>query len=191
MMILLSGDPGTGKTTICQEVVSLCRDRAIPCAGILSLPLVDSDGVRTGILAQDIASGARQVLARTETSGAVRVGHYTFEPDTVNWAVSALRKALKSEAQLLIIDEIGPLELWFGNGFAPVLPDIAAWERHLLIVVRDWLVPPLTRAIGATHPTCEFHLTLENRDELAEQILQTIAPPQGQGHPLAVSSRVD
>lgn len=176
MVLLLCGAVGTGKTTVCQKVVNLCRQRGLPCAGILSLPQLDGQGEREGILAQDVATGDRWLLARRAAAGDVCIGQYAFEQEAVQRAVVVLQNAAKSDAALLIVDEVGPLELWLGQGFAPLLPEIARTGKHVLIVVRDGLVPLFLETVEVKQTVYPFCLTPGNRDELPKRMVETIDP---------------
>ncbi|NIO69871.1 MAG: hypothetical protein GTN71_12785, partial [Anaerolineae bacterium] len=76
--------------------------------------------------------------------GGPRVGPYSFDPAALDRALRVLRRAATTGCDLLMVDEIGPLELEQGKGFAPIL-DLLPVEgpTHTLIVVRPALLDPL------------------------------------------------
>jgi nucleoside-triphosphatase THEP1 len=160
----------------------------------------DSHGVKVGFEVVDVGSGERWPLARTddpstsrrgkrspeqsrrivEPSGqrrqldGPRVGPYSFDPDGLARALRVLREAISAQCDLLVIDEIGPLELEQGEGFAPIL-DLLPVEApmHTLIVVRPALLDPLLRYLRDTQCSV-FSVTEENRDELPLRIVEKL-----------------
>lgn len=176
-MLLLTGEVGSGKTTVCQRVVEGCRLLDIPVAGLLSLPLVGPQGQRLAIQAVDLTTGAREVLARLGESEGTRLGPYTFAPEAVRWALAVLERDVAAPG-LLLVDEIGPLELWRGEGLAPALPPLrrrAEEGKPLLLVVRTGFIAPLLRAMAPlTCPVGIFRVTARTRDLLPQWILAAL-----------------
>jgi len=173
----------------------------------------DSHGVKVGFEAVDVGSGERWPLARTddpstsrsgersheqsrrivEPSGqrreldGPRVGPYSFDPDGLARALRVLRGAISAQCDLLVIDEIGPLELEQGEGFAPIL-DLLPVEvpTHTLIVVRPALLDPLLLRLRETSfatPSKIFSVTEGNRDDLPLRIVEAL---WGDQHPCSV-----
>jgi nucleoside-triphosphatase THEP1 len=119
-----------------------------------------------------------------------RVGHYSFDPNALARALKVLRRAcpepldcardkLRRRAatagcDLLMVDEIGPLELEQGEGFAPIL-DLLPVEgpTHTLIVVRPALVEKLCQRLNGIEFVV-FHTTEANRDELPRRIVEKL-----------------
>jgi nucleoside-triphosphatase THEP1 len=159
--VILTGERGAGKTTMCLALAALSpRYR-----GLVSPPLVDGAGNRVGFAARCLATGEEWVLGRSDADlDGPRLGKFSFSSAGIARAVQCLRRVLAlsvdgGEAgsggdadprQVVVVDEIGPLELEHGEGFAPVLPLLAA-AGHLVLVVR----PSLTDAIAALVPRHE------------------------------------
>jgi len=162
--ILLTGRRGVGKTTVCQAVAELARRRGYRPGGVITPALYDSYGAKAGFEAVDVGSGERWPLARTaQEMGGPWVGPYSFDPAALDRALKVLRRAAIAgtgatnrrnsavPCDLLMVDEIGPLELEQGQGFAPIL-DLLPVEgpTHTLIVVRPALLDPLLLHLRAT-----------------------------------------
>ena len=75
-----------------------------------------------------------------------------------------------------VIDEIGPLELHRGGGFAPVLPLLRV-AKDVLIVVRGELVQDVLSYLGGHRYRC-FNLTESNRDRLPTEIVSFFTDPR-------------
>ena len=143
-VFILSGDRGIGKTTKLEEVVRLLRSDGIEPRGFLS-PVVRDHDDRLGYDLQVLGEGTRIPLARmgsTEgaSGGTTRTGPFTFFADAVHAGRAELDRARAHPTALVIIDEVGPLELQ-GLGWAPaLLPLIIARAHPLVLVVRPSLV---------------------------------------------------
>jgi nucleoside-triphosphatase THEP1 len=171
-----------GKTTVCQVVAELARRRGYRPGGVITPALYSSHGAKLGFEAVDVGSGERWPLAHTDQKmGGPRVGPYSFDPTGMARALKVLERAISAGCDLLMVDEIGPLELEQGEGFAPILELLpsAAMEsrptaiRNLLIVVRPALLDQLLRHLRGTQCSI-FSVTEENRDELPLRIVEKL-----------------
>nr|NIO68125.1 hypothetical protein [Anaerolineae bacterium] len=123
----------------------------------------------------DVGSGERWPLARTDQElGGPRVGPYSFDPAALDRALKVLRRAISARCDLLMVDEIGPLELEQDQGFAPIL-DLLPVEgpTHTLIVVRPALLDPLLLHLRDIEWSI-FDVTEQNRDELPLRIVEEL-----------------
>ncbi|MBC7223726.1 MAG: DUF2478 domain-containing protein [Anaerolineae bacterium] len=187
-MVLLTGAIGSGKTTACLGVVALCRAQGIPVGGLLSLAVRDAAGQRVAIQVEDLATGRQRILARVGEGAGDRIGSYVFSGDAVAWALDALR-ARRDADGLLVVDEVGPLELWEGKGLAPALTDLrhrAERGGPLLVVVREGLVGSFLGTMVPIHrPIHIFRVALHTRDDLPRRIFGAL----GLGHAQAARAR--
>ena len=120
--------------------------------------------------------------------GAPRVGPYIFDPAGLARALRVLRRAatlrpfdklrtLQAQdtaagCDLLMVDEIGPLELEQGEGFAPILELLPVeGPTHTLIVVRPAFVDQLLLHLRIQSLQV-FSVTEENRDKLPLRIVE-------------------
>ena len=178
LVALLSGEIGAGKTTVCQRVVALARSRGMTCGGLLTPALIEN-GRKVGIVGVDLGSGERRVVARTDRDlGGPCVGCYHFTADAFAWANATLASAVETECDLLVVDEMGPLELVQGGGLAPALDLLCAVPRAL-VVVRISLVDALRRRlesvkrakVPAVPPEVRvFVTTASSRDRLPDEV---------------------
>ncbi len=176
---LLVGEIGAGKTTAAGRVAGLVLRRGWTCGGLLAPAMHDACGQKIGIWGLDVAGGERRPLARTDRDlGGPAVGDYSFDGTALDWAVGVIESAL-GRCDLLIVDEIGKLELWQGIGLAPILPRLAAGEAPCaLIVVRASLLAELRATLTGIEPVV-FHLDRSNRDTLPSQIVDRLLGGMG------------
>jgi len=117
---LLSAPSGAGKTTFCLRRAEQARAAGWQVSGILCPPVFQG-GVKTGILVQDLRSGETRPLAvsslsQTELSTFnLPLGQWLFDSSALAWGNEVLAAALPCD--LLIVDELGPLELMRGEGW--------------------------------------------------------------------------
>lgn len=151
MFILLTGKGGQGKTTACWKALPGLRSSGLQLAGFISPPLLDAAGKKTGIEMLDLATGEHHtfahVVSRDENPD---IGVYRLEADAIDWARGVLAAALLSDIDWLVIDEIGPLELHRGGGFAFAIEPLSDAERipNAIVIVRQELVDELSERIG-------------------------------------------
>jgi nucleoside-triphosphatase THEP1 len=72
------------------------------------------------------------------------VGDYTISRDGILFACDAIKRAVESRCGLVVIDEVGPLELR-GKGLMPTVELALASPVNVLIVVRSSLKGALQR----------------------------------------------
>jgi nucleoside-triphosphatase THEP1 len=171
---LLTGPVGAGKTTVAERVVGLARQQGLHSGGLLAPAMKNACGQKAGIWGVDAASGERRLLARTDrTLGGPEVGPYSFDEEALAWSVGVVEAGLA--ADLVVVDEIGKLELWRGTGLAPVLPRLAAGEaRRALVLVREGLREELEARLAPARVVV-FRIDAQNRDDLPRRIVEAFS----------------
>ncbi|MCX8181086.1 MAG: NTPase [Thermofilaceae archaeon] len=107
--ILVTGRPGIGKTTAVLRAVHHLRSTGLVIGGFISRE-ERREGTRVGFIMIDLMTGEEAYLARVG-EGRPRVGKYVVLVDELDrLGVGAILTALNS-ADVVIIDEIGPMEL--------------------------------------------------------------------------------
>lgn len=143
-LVVVTGGRGAGKTTWCSGLVDEARARGVAVAGVLS-PHVLDDGVRVAIELVDVVTGERRRLASGRGAGAPPSSHlprarWIFDDDALSWG-NAVLDHIPPEADLLVLDEMGVLELQHGVGLASGLALVdARRHRTACVVVRPELV---------------------------------------------------
>ena len=148
MIIILSGPVHAGKTTFVEKSLQRWASRGLAFGGFLSIAVLNTPGeIEYDLL--DLKEGRRlPFLRRSGDAGWERIGPFYFIPSTFEVARSLILRASPSE--LLIIDEVGPLEL-AGRGLWPVLKDVLANPAlRTLLVVREEILEEFVGKLG--HP---------------------------------------
>jgi len=146
---LVTGDRGAGKTIFCRAVVEAARALPGPpdVAGVLS-PRRYEAGVQVGIEAEDLRTGRRRLLARIREPGEVPLSEVTrlwsFDPEALVWGNEVLASAVPCD--LLVVDELGPLEFEQGRGWPAGLAAVDSGSfTGALVVVRSGLLAAARR----------------------------------------------
>ena len=173
-IVVVTGELGCGKTTVCGRVVALARAQGMVVAGVLTLARF-ADGLKAGLDVEDLRTGRRRLLAERDCpSGGPQTGMWHFYADGLSWGEEALSRT--APCDLLIVDELGPLELIQGQGWTVGLDVLLAGGYRLaLAVVRPALLPCFLARLG--DPTARgsagpiVTVTEANRDTLPAEII--------------------
>lgn len=162
MVIVVTGEIGIGKTTVCRKLVELLRNQGHDCGGILTYKAPDQ-----GIIIEDIESGAVETLASvTNVYDGPRTGKYFFNRQGIEFGVAAINRG--AAASVLIVDEIGYLELR-GEGFANILGLLKKGKvKDCVLVIRRELLPDFLPQLPAQPLVCEA--TTNSRNRLPREI---------------------
>lgn len=186
-IVILTGKRGAGKSTICSKTVDLAQARGYTCGGIVTLrrtaPGCATDcrdvlDVRTGLSRQFTVHAEPELSV---ASSAVVQGRFRFDPQTLAWAEDVLAQAAPSH--LLVVDELGPLEIIRGQGWQKAFEVLnRGGFRLALVVVRPELVDQACLRLPPA-PTTTLAVTRYNRDALPGKIVETLVQQPASGVP--------
>ncbi len=170
-VLLLTGQIGSGKSTVAARVAALAKERGLRCDGLLCQARLDERGRKVGIDGLRLGTGERRLLADRDLSRpGLRYGIWRFEPGAMEWSLGLLLDAIRQRPDVLVVDEIGPMELLENRGLAPVIPELAAGKVPLAIVlVRRGFLDALAERLAGCQVKV-YEVTQATRDALPEQI---------------------
>ena len=160
---LLTGAPGTGKTTIIRAVISASKAKT----GGFYTQEIRQGTARLGFEIVTL-DGSRAALAHVDIRGPQRVGKYGVDVASLDRvAVPAMRRAIR-ECDIVVVDEIGKMEL-LSPAFREVLLEALNSERRLVGTV---MLQPHPFADKVKHdPRVEVLLVSKaNRDQVLDKV---------------------
>jgi len=172
-VLLLTGNPGVGKTTVLTMAVNTLKEKGICVGGMLSRE-ARADGKRVGFEILDLSSGRRGWLAHVNQKAGTQVGKYHVNLNDLELiGAKAIVDAVEN-CDVIAIDEIVPMEL-FSEKFKEAVRK--ALERHkpVLAVVHGKVGDKLINEAKKLEGSAIFTVTQENRDTLPEVIAKEIS----------------
>jgi len=134
--LVITGPIGSGKTRTATFLAGELRANYTTVGGIVS-PRVLEYGLTTGYMVRDLLTGEERQLC-TENPPGIRFRRFYFSPTALEFANAAVARAGR-ETEVVIVDEVGPLELG-GSGMAPGVRQALRGGAFLIMCVRPWLV---------------------------------------------------
>ena len=165
MLFILTGDIRTGKTTWLEARVRELEAAGVPVRGVLA-PGVWRDGEKVGIENVLLPSHERVLLATPAEDGCSTGLGWDFDADAlarVNTHLTELAAASGNmRGGLLVIDEIGPLELRCSGGLTAGLELLdagpaPAWP-HALVIARATLAEEVAAHLEPVWGRCALIL---------------------------------
>ena len=171
-LLLLTGDPGVGKTTVLLGIVEALKVRGYKVGGMVSRE-VRSHGRRIGFEILDLAGGGSGWLAHVGQKTGPQVGKYRVnlkDLDTIG--AGSIIKAVEN-SDVIAVDEIGPMEL-FSEGFKDAIRRAVESGKIVVGVIHSRVRHSLTDDLRTRKDTEVFRVTYENREILDTTITKKI-----------------
>ena len=168
--ILITGLPGTGKTTLIKNLSEELG--SFSPIGFYTAEIRDK-GVRKGFELISL-DGKRKLLSHRELKSPYRIGSYRVDVKGFEEFFASISWSDPS-ARLVIIDEIGKMEC-LSNKFKKLLIEVLDSEKGLIATIA-LKGSGLIAAVKERQDVKLFTMTKSNRDSLLYEILGEITPP--------------
>lgn len=173
-LIFLTGQLGVGKTSarVLRRTVEELRKRGYKMGGMLSSERREG-GVRVGFEIIDFNSGRRGWLAHINQPVGPHVGKYRVNLNDLNEiGASSILEAIRN-ADIIIVDEIGPMEL-FSSTFKDAVLQAAKSGKTMLGTIHQRAQDPLITMIKSNRDVEILEVTYENREQLHNLIIDRV-----------------
>jgi nucleoside-triphosphatase THEP1 len=149
---IISGKISGGKTTFTKKLAVELIKHNIPAGGIISEKFI-SDSQILGYNLIDIETNESVILLRLSNEAEKeRIGRFEIIADGFERGVAILSRMRLSDKKLIIIDEVGVLELGDKGWSACITEILKTSEKHLLITVRENYVEKVIRKWNLIEP---------------------------------------
>ncbi len=144
-VVIVTGDVRQGKTTFTGQLVKILREKGIRTGGFLATGIQEY-GQRTGFNLLDLKTGREFPLCSTiPDENRIRYGRYYFDPQAFEEGRFLISPENLRDCDLVIIDEVGPLEL-NNQGWNEPIEQLCSVKKPLqLWIIRKSLVKAASR----------------------------------------------
>ena len=168
--LLITGRPGVGKTTVIHKLAASLGQRA----GGFYTEEIRGPGGRKGFRLVTLPAGGREaVMAHVDIRSRNRVGRYGVDVAALDSAgVAAIRAAIQA-CDVIVVDEIGKMEMFSGEFRGAVLKAMSSDKIVVATVMQqnhDWVV-----ALKGMPQVTVWQVTEKNRNDLPARVVQWIA----------------
>ena len=124
----------------------MARSRGLSVGGVVTLSQEDN-GVATKVV-RNVQTGDERLLGQfVDVTGDPLIEHWQFSDEAIAWGEQVLRAAVPCD--ILIVDELGPLELVYGRGWHTAIDILrTGCCRMALVSVRPLLLTELKERVG-------------------------------------------
>jgi nucleoside-triphosphatase len=138
---IISGEIGAGKTVLCASLIKAFEDLGWQISGLRS-PAIMEAGNKTGIAVENLSTKEiRQLAVHDYKPDGLEDEpiHWTFDPQVLMWGNQVFTQAVPTD--LLVVDEIGPLEMKREQGWVNALRALDSRQyRQAILVMRPKLL---------------------------------------------------
>jgi len=169
-VLLLTGNPGVGKTTVLTRTVDALKTAGYTVGGMISREAREG-GTRVGFEILDLTSGRRGWLAHVNQKSGPQIGRYRVNIEDLNSIGAQAILAAVENCDVIAVDEIGPMEL-FSEKFKEATRK-ALESRKLVVAVVHWKAHDRLIVEARKREDAELIMvTYENREKLHEATVE-------------------
>jgi nucleoside-triphosphatase len=170
--LFLTGEPGCGKTTAITKAVGLLGSEGVKVAGIVTTEMREN-GMRVGFSIEDLVTKNTGTLAHVHQKEGPRVGKYRVNlSDIQRVAVAGIQRAV-SESDVIVVDELGPMELKSEPFIQEVQTALAA-PKHFIGTIHKRASHPFIIGLKSNPNYQILGVTIENRNEIPRIVVEKV-----------------
>ena len=166
--ILITGLPRVGKTTLITNIIKEMDKKVI---GFITEEIKENNR-RIGFEIRTYSGQQMLLASKRNTTSRYRVASYGVYLENIDSVVNSLASKLNStEYDLIIIDEIGKMEL-FSSKFKTFVMNCLEKKKVLgTIMLKD---NDFSKTVKMREDTILFEITVSNREEMRSKIMELV-----------------
>jgi len=146
---IISGEKHSGKTTKLLEIINELKSKNKTCAGIVAIGILKNNN-RHSFNIQDITTQKNMLLMSVDENPKLKkIGRFYINPLGFKFGEQVLTKAINSNTDYIIIDEIGTLEI-NEDGWFYILKNILKTEQKIIFTVQNKLINQLIKKFNVS-----------------------------------------
>ena len=174
MIFILTGSVDSGKTTLLKKVTQELKNQKFKIDGFLSEAIIKNQEKIGYDLLELKSAKSIPFIRRSGLQDWQRIGPFFFIPEGLSWAKKIILRS--REAEILVVDEIGPLEL-SGKGLWPVLEEVIFHRvQKFLFVLRRNILKDFLKMVGKIKTRI---FDIEKEEEIFSRLIEEIKKPAG------------
>ena len=171
-LFFITGAPGIGKTTALLRTVEALKNMGFKVGGMLSREVREGE-TRVGFEIVDFETEEHGWLAHVNQPDGPQVSKYRVNlRDLETLGAASIRNAV-AKAQIIIIDEIGPMEL-FSSAFKEAAIHAVNSDKPVLGVIHYRARDPLIYSIRTRDDAEIIEVTYANRENIHNVLINKV-----------------
>jgi len=171
-LIFITGRPGIGKTSVLLRALNDLKRRGYKIGGMISRE-VREGGIRVGFEIVDFCNGKRGWLAHRNQAMGPQIGKYRVNLRDLNAVGSRSILNATASDDIVVVDEIGPMEL-LSQTFRDAVVQAIESEKPLLGTIHYRLRDPVIHLIKTRRDAEILEVTYENRESLHKMVAEMV-----------------
>ncbi len=168
----ITGLPSSGKTHTLLKIIEMVEAEDIVVGGMITEPIIFRNK-RVGFYVKDWMTGKRRKFAHINIESKLSVGPYGVDSKALeSLGVKAIKNAIK-EAELIVIDEVGKMEVETPS-FVKAVEDALDSDKMMLLTLHKKSRNPLLQDIRRRDDVRILEVTPVNRNLLPYKIMKLI-----------------
>ncbi len=170
---LITGYPGSGKTTVIRRVTTKLDGYNYSVSGLYSPEIKNTEDERVGFELVDLSSGDSRCLAHIEEDKDPAIGKYGVNVENIDRMTD---KALNGEIEssdFVVIDEIAPMEV-FSDVFREEVREALETEKPVIASIHKERKNGFIGKVKERNDAELIEVERDNRDELPGELLDWI-----------------
>jgi nucleoside-triphosphatase len=159
-----------GKSTIVRRVAEELKQTGVQVGGMTTAD-IRSGSERVGFEIRNLLTGEVGVLAHANRAAGLRIGRYRVDSEDLDRIGTAAVLSAISAAKLVVIDEVGPMELTSAR-FKDAVRAALGSQKPIIGTVHRNAQDPLVREIKSDPKIEITEVTHGNRNTLAKVLVE-------------------
>jgi nucleoside-triphosphatase len=171
-LVFVTGRSGVGKTSVLLRAVDALKAKGYKVGGMISREIRER-GVRVGFEIVDFHTGQRGWLAHVAQPTGPQISKYRVNLSDLNIIGASSIINAATDANIIVVDEIGPMEL-FSPEFKKAVDQAIRSSKPVVGTIHSRAQDPLINTIKAREDAEILEVTYENREDLHNVIIDKV-----------------